>query len=107
MAYEIAIAALGDPTRRAILEALRARPLPVAALAAELPVSRPAVSQHLKVMCAAGLLTCTPSGARRIYAIDPAALAELRDWLDRLWDDALTSFADAARAQARRSGDPA
>jgi DNA-binding transcriptional ArsR family regulator len=93
MAYaERAIAALADPTRRAIFERLRRGPQPVAALARGLPVSRPAVSQHLKVLKLAGLVEDHAEGTRRIYQIDPAGLGALRAWLDQFWDANLTSF---------------
>lgn len=96
MTYEHAIAALADPTRRAILDRLRAGALPVGQLAAGLPVSRPAVSQHLRILTDAGLLVVTPQGNRRLYGIDPDGVAGLREYLDVLWDDALTAFAAAA-----------
>jgi DNA-binding transcriptional ArsR family regulator len=87
-----AFAALGDPTRRAVFERLQRGPLAVGAIAKDLPVSRPAVSQHLKVLKAAGLVTDKADGARRLYAIDPAGLGQMRAWLDGLWDEALTAF---------------
>jgi DNA-binding transcriptional ArsR family regulator len=91
--------ALGDPTRRAVCERLAAGPLPVGQLAATLtlerPVSRPAVSQHLKVLKEAGLVTDRPVGNRRVYALDPAGVAVLRGWLDRIWSDALSAFKTA------------
>ncbi len=93
--------AIADPTRRAILDRLRAGPLPVCDLARGLPVSRPAVSQHLRVLAEAGLLVATPQGARRLYSLDPAGMEPLRRWLDGLWDDALQQFAARARAQER------
>lgn len=93
MAYAIdALAALADPTRRAIFERLAKQPRPVAALAKGLPVSRPAVSQHLKVLKAAGLVSDRAEGTRRIYRIDPAGLGALRAWLDRFWTDNLEAF---------------
>jgi DNA-binding transcriptional ArsR family regulator len=92
MAYGTALAALADPTRRALFERLRNGPASVGDLAAELPVSRPAVSQHLKALKVAGLVTDRPDGARRVYTIDPDGLGELRRWLDQFWDDALESF---------------
>lgn len=104
MTYQTAIAALADPTRRALIEALRAGPLPVAELAKPLPVSRPAVSQHLRVLADAGLVNCAPSGTRRLYSLSPTGVGELRAYLDTLWDDALAAFARAAEAQA--SSDP-
>jgi DNA-binding transcriptional ArsR family regulator len=88
--------ALGDPTRRALCERLAAGPLPVGRLAEQLPVSRPAVSQHLKVLKQAGLVTDRAVGTRRLYELDPAGLAGLRSWLDRVWSDALTAFKTAA-----------
>jgi DNA-binding transcriptional ArsR family regulator len=94
MAYDNALAALADPTRRRVFERLRCGPSSVGDLAAELPVSRPAVSQHLKALKLAGLVTDKPDGARRVYYIDPAGLGELRRWLDQFWDDALVAFKD-------------
>jgi DNA-binding transcriptional ArsR family regulator len=99
---EIQIAALADPTRRAILQRLRAGPQPVCRLAAGLPVSRPAVSQHLRVLTEAGLARATPQGNRRLYALVPGGAGALRDWLDTMWDDALAAFAAAARDEERR-----
>jgi DNA-binding transcriptional ArsR family regulator len=87
--------ALGDPTRRAVCERLAAGPLPVGQLAATLPVSRPAVSQHLKVLKDAGLVVDRPVGNRRVYALDPTGVAVLRGWLDRIWSDALSAFKTA------------
>jgi DNA-binding transcriptional ArsR family regulator len=97
--------ALADPTRRAVFEALAEGPRPVGVLAGELPVTRPAVSQHLRVLLDAGLVTVRAEGTRRIYAADPEGLAALRSWLDGLWSDALAAFAahvDAPRAQEDR-----
>lgn len=91
-----AIEALADPTRRAIVEGLRRGPLPVGQLAAPLPVSRPAVSQHLKVLAAAGLVEVSPAGNRRIYRLSPRGVEGLRRYLDHLWDDALAAFAAEA-----------
>jgi DNA-binding transcriptional ArsR family regulator len=84
--------ALGDPTRKAIFELLADRPRPVGELARELPVSRPAVSQHLKVLKDAGLVSDRAVGTRRIYRIDPDGLAALRADLDRFWGKALDAF---------------
>ena len=84
--------ALGDPTRRAILGYLADRPRAVGELARELPVSRPAVSQHLKVLKEAGLVIDHPAGTRRIYRLDPDGLADLRAQLDRFWNQALATF---------------
>ena len=88
--------ALGDPTRRAIFERLAAHPWAVGELAADLPVSRPAVSQHLKVLKAAGLVVDRPAGNRRIYQVDPDGVAALRAQLDRFWTDALAAYKAAA-----------
>jgi DNA-binding transcriptional ArsR family regulator len=92
----LALDALGDPTRRAVCEHLAAGPLAVGELAAQLPVSRPAVSQHLKVLKEAGLVFDRPMGNRRLYALNPVGAAALRSWLDRIWSDALTAFKTAA-----------
>src|SRR5271169_520632 len=92
-------AALGDPTRRAIFERVVARPSAVGDLARGLPVSRPAVSQHLKVLKEAGLVTETPDGARRIYRLDPRGIAAMRQWLDAHWAAALDAFATFADEQ--------
>jgi DNA-binding transcriptional ArsR family regulator len=94
------LSALADPTRRQVFEALRKAPLPVSALAARLPVSRPAVSQHLKVLKQAGLVVDSAEGTRRIYRIDPDGLGPLRRWLDEFWHDALTAFAERAEQEA-------
>ena len=91
---ELLLDALGDPTRRAIVERLAERPWAVGELADGLPVSRPAVSQHLKVLKDAGLVTERAAGTRRIYRLDPVAVGALRDQLDTLWRKALTSFAE-------------
>ena len=92
MAYEIALQCLADPTRRAVFERLRRGPQAVGALATGLPVSRPAVSQHLKALKQAGLVSDRAEGTRRVYYIDPDGLGELRRWLDQFWDEALESF---------------
>ena len=90
--------ALGDPTRRAILDTLRRQgPSSVAVLADRVPVSRPAISQHLKVLGLAGLVDHEPQGTRNIYRIDRSGLAEVRDWLDQFWGDALDAFAEHVR----------
>ena len=91
-----ALEALGDPTRRAIFELLVARPRPVRELADALPVSRPAVSQHLKVLKQSGLVIDRPQGTRRIYRVDHAGVTAIREYLDRMWDSALAAFAEAA-----------
>ncbi|MDB6086074.1 MAG: transcriptional regulator [Gammaproteobacteria bacterium] len=98
MAYGTVLAALADTTRRNVFERLRAGPASVGDLAAELPVSRPAVSQHLKALKLAGLVTDRPEGARRVYCIDPDGLGELRRWLDQFWDDALDAFKNEVEA---------
>lgn len=92
MTYGTALAALAHPTRRRVFERLKAGPKTVGAIARGLPVSRPAVSQHLKVLKEAGLVADRPEGTRRVYAIDPRGLGALRAWLDQLWDEALTAF---------------
>jgi DNA-binding transcriptional ArsR family regulator len=93
MAYgNAAFAALSDPTRRTVLERLAGGPRAVGEIAEGLPVSRPAVSQHLKVLKEAGLVSDRQDGARRIYAIDPKGLGAMRAWLDQFWDVALTAF---------------
>ena len=88
--------ALGDPTRRAIFERLLGGPRAVFEIAGSLPVSRPAVSQHLKVLKDVGLVTDRAEGTRRVYAIDRAGLAAIRKYFDRFWDSALDEFRHAA-----------
>src|SRR6516225_8205543 len=92
MAYEQAFAALADPTRRRVFERLKSGPKPVGAVARGMPVSRPAVSQHLRVLKEAGLVADRPEGTRRVYFIDPHGLGALRKWLDQFWDEALAAF---------------
>lgn len=92
MAYASAMDALGDPTRRRIFELLQAGPRAVGELAGELPVSRPAVSQHLRVLKEAGLVTERREGTRRLYRLDPDGLGELRAYFDTFWTTALESF---------------
>jgi DNA-binding transcriptional ArsR family regulator len=99
MTYETALQALGDPTRRAVLEQLRAGPLAVGEIAARLPVSRPAVSQHLRVLKEAGLVTERQNGTRRLYRVDPDGLAGLRAYLEGFWEEALASFKAAAESE--------
>ena len=84
--------ALGDPTRRQLFELLLKRPSAVVDLAERLPVSRPAVSQHLKVLSDAGLVVARQKGTRRFYQVDPTAMQVMREYLDRVWDQALVSF---------------
>ncbi|MBA2382954.1 MAG: winged helix-turn-helix transcriptional regulator [Chloroflexi bacterium] len=87
--------ALGDGTRRAILEQLRAGPLPVVEITRRLPVGRPAVSQHLKVLKEAGLVSAQQDGTRRRYQLDPAGITAVRAWLDGLWGQALDAYKTA------------
>lgn len=101
MTYQNALAALADPTRRRIFERLRRGPRAVGKLATGLPVSRPAVSQHLKVLKEAGLVRESREGARRIYQIDPKGLGQLRAWLDQFWDEALKAFRAEAESDSR------
>jgi DNA-binding transcriptional ArsR family regulator len=92
MTYGNALLALADRTRRQVFEHLREGPRAVGEIAATMPVSRPAVSQHLRVLKEAGLVTDEARGTRRVYRIDPNGLGELRRWLDGFWDDALHAF---------------
>ena len=89
------LTALGDPTRRAIFERLAERPRAVGELARELPVSRPAVSQHLRVLKEAGLVVDRPAGARRIYQLDPDGVGARRAYLDQFWTSALAAYKTA------------
>ena len=89
---------LGDPTRRAIFEQLARRPSTVGELAQQLPVTRPAVSQHLRVLKDGGLVVSQAQGTRRIYRLNPEGVTALRTYLDRIWAEALTTFAKAAQA---------
>jgi DNA-binding transcriptional ArsR family regulator len=100
MAYDDALAALADPTRRRIFERLKSGPQAVGAIARRMPVSRPAVSQHLKVLKEAGLVADRPDGTRRVYYIDPHGLGVLRAWLDQFWDQALMAFQVEVERQA-------
>jgi DNA-binding transcriptional ArsR family regulator len=95
MANADPMTALGDPTRRAIFERLAAGPSSVGALAGEMPVSRPAVSQHLKVLKDAGLVVDRQAGNRRIYSLDPDGVGALRAYFDRFWTQALGAFKQA------------
>jgi DNA-binding transcriptional ArsR family regulator len=92
MAYQEAFLALANPTRRRVFEQLRRGPKSVGKIAAEMPVSRPAVSQHLGVLKKAGLVGDRAEGTRRVYYIDPHGLAAIRTWLDQFWEDALSAF---------------
>lgn len=94
--------ALGDPTRRAIFNRLRAGALSVGELAEGLDVTRPAVSQHLAVLKAAHLATSRPEGTRRLYAVDRRGVEALHDWLDGFWDQTLASFKAAAEREAAK-----
>jgi DNA-binding transcriptional ArsR family regulator len=95
-------AALADPTRRAVFEQLRSGPRPVGELARNLPVSRPAVSQHLRVLKDAGLVTERREGTRRLYRIDPDGLAAIRDYFDDFWNEALAAFQAAAESEGSK-----
>jgi DNA-binding transcriptional ArsR family regulator len=92
MAYGNVLSALADPTRRRVFERLRQGPRPVGTIARGMPVSRPAVSQHLKALKDAGLVADRQEGTRRVYFIDPQGLGALRRWLDQFWDEALAAF---------------
>lgn len=94
--------ALGDPTRRAVLKRLRGGARSVREIADGMNVTRPAVSQHLKVLHQARLVTVRSAGARRLYAIDARGLEELRAWLDKFWDDTLMAFKAAAERETRK-----
>lgn len=100
MTYQdAALATLADPTRRLLMERLRAGPRAVGELARGLPVSRPAVSQHLKVLKQARLVTDRAEGTRRVYQIDPQGLGAIRRWLDQFWDASLSAFKDEVEKQ--------
>jgi DNA-binding transcriptional ArsR family regulator len=94
-----AFAALAEPMRQSIVERLAERPMAVGELAAQLPISRPAVSQHLKILKEARLVRDRAEGTRRIYRIDPAGLGAIRAWLDSFWDKALAAYAEAAERE--------
>ena len=101
MAYGIAIGALADPTRRAVFERLRNGPRSVGELADGLPVSRPAVSQHLRVLKDAGLVRERRDGTRRIYSVNAAGVAELREYVEGFWNQALDAYGAAARGETK------
>lgn len=101
MPYDSALAALADGTRRSIFERLRSAPAAVGELAEGLPVSRPAVSQHLKVLEGAGLVSHSVAGTRHIYRVELGALGELRAYFDRLWSDALARFKETVEGEAQ------
>ena len=103
MTYMEVLVALADPTRRAIFESLRDRPRTVGELAAKQPVSRPAVSQHLRVLENARLVRVDPQGSRRLYAIRHEGLEELKQYLDGFWSDALSAY--AAEITRRKKGE--
>ena len=103
MAYATALSCLADPTRRRIFERLRSGPASVGVVARGLPVSRPAVSQHLRVLKEAGLVIDQPVGSRRVYYIDPDGLGALRAWLDQFWTDALVAFKNELEREAAGS----
>lgn len=98
-AYALALDALGDGTRREIFERLRRGPRAVGELARGLPVSRPAVSQHLRVLEEAGLVNARKDGTRRLYSVNAKGVAEVRDYFDKFWDDALAAFKAAAEGR--------
>ena len=98
MTYQNTLAALADPTRRKILEHLRSGPRSVGQLAVKLPVSRPAVSQHLRILKEANLVSEKREGTRRIYAVEAEGLADLRAYLEGFWQDALASFKETAES---------
>jgi DNA-binding transcriptional ArsR family regulator len=100
---ERALDALGDPTRRAVFRRLRRGNRSVREIAEGLDVSRPAVSQHLKVLKGAGLIMVRVDGARRLYSVDPNGIEVLRDWLDGFWDTTLAAFKQAAEQEQHRS----
>ena len=103
MTNRIAVfAALAEPTRAEIVERLAERPMAVGELAALLPVTRPAVSQHLKVLKEARLVRDRADGTRRVYSIDPAGLGQIRMWLDRHWDAALAAYAQAVEQEEEK-----
>ena len=107
MTNALAFAALADPTRRQVFEHLARGPQAVGELAEGLPVSRPAVSQHLKILKEASLVTDRPYGTRRVYQIDPQGLGQIRAWLDLFWDVALEAFkAEAERKQSEEQEKP-
>ena len=107
MTYENALMALADPTRRHVFEQLRSGAKPVGRIAAGMPVSRPAVSQHLRVLKEAGLVREEQDGTRRLYSIDPKGLGPLRRGLDQFWDEALDAFraeVESKQAKPRNPG---
>jgi DNA-binding transcriptional ArsR family regulator len=105
MAYDRGLAALADPTRRLIFERVVQAPAAVGEVAASFSVSRPAVSQHLRVLADAGLVSVRTEGARRVYSVDPRGLSELRSYMERMWAGALSEFEKAAATRARAGAD--
>ena len=106
MAYADAIQALGDPTRRTVFERLREGPRSVGELARGLPVSRPAVSQHLRVLKQAGLVRERREGTRNYYSVDGDGLADLRTYFEGFWDETLTAFKAAAESEGGNEDEP-
>ena len=102
MTYGNVLVALADPTRRRVLERLRKGPLAVGEIAQSMPISRPAVSQHLKVLKDAGLVIDRAEGTQRVYSIDPKGLGALRAWLDQFWDQALLAFQTEVDMETKR-----
>jgi len=100
------LAALADPTRREVFERLRVGEASVGELSRGLPVTRPAVSQHLRVLKEAGLVTDRAQGTRRVYRIDPHGLAAIRTWLDQFWEGALEAYAREVERSANQTDDP-
>ena len=105
MTYANALSALADPTRREVFERLKSGPKAVGVIARGLPVSRPAVSQHLKVLKEAGLVADRPEGTSRVYYIDPNGLGAPRAWLDQFWDQALARFQAEVELNVRKEKD--
>lgn len=103
--YGLVLDSLADPTRRDVLDLLRRKPSSVQELADQLPISRPAVSQHLKILKDAGVVTARPVGTRRVYSVTTDGFEVLRQWLDVMWRDALAAFAEYADNQQNDSGD--
>lgn len=102
MTYDMVFTAMADSTRRSIFEALRDAPRSVTELSADQPISRPAVSQHLKVLQEAGLVDVVPKGTRRFYSIKREGLLELRQYLESFWSDALTAYSEEIESRNRR-----
>ena len=102
MTYETSITALADPTRRAILDQLRAGPMTVGEIAADMPVTRAAVSQHLAVLKEAGFVSDTPEGTKRIYRVEHRGLGELRKWVERFWKQVAPKKRADGRAKKKR-----